>query len=83
MSVTGPLRKLIHHDATYHELRTVINKEGVKNLRAEGVELALRGKSSLEEVIRATHLDDEDDSTNALSSTNSNNDADEQIRGAA
>ena len=83
MRVSGKLRKLIHHAAPTHELRAVLKKQGVMNLRAEGVELALRGKSSLEEVIRATHLDDEDDFTNALSSTNSNNDADEQIRGAA
>lgn len=79
MRVNGPLRKLIHKGAPTHQLREVLHKAGVMNLRAEGVELAIRGKSSLEEVIRATHHDDDEMSTASSSSSGD----DKQIRGAA
>jgi type IV pilus assembly protein PilB len=58
MEVTSKLRRLVHRAAPSHELRDALRTEGVLSLREEGVQLAMRGKSSLEEVLRATHIDD-------------------------
>ncbi len=59
MRITGPIRRLIHRAAPTHELRVKLTEQGVRTLREEGVDLAIRGKSSLEEVLRATHIDDD------------------------
>ncbi|MCH8212167.1 MAG: Flp pilus assembly complex ATPase component TadA [Planctomycetes bacterium] len=59
MRITGPVRQLIHRAAPTHELRAKLTEQGVTTLREEGVGLAIRGKSSLEEVLRATHIDDD------------------------
>ena len=58
MEVTSDLRRLIHLAAPTHELRDVLRKQGVLSLREEGVLLALDGKTSLEEVLAATHSED-------------------------
>lgn len=42
-----------------HELRDQFRKDGGKVLRAEGVLLAMENKTSLEEVLRVTHSEDE------------------------
>ena len=59
MEVTPGVRRLIHQAAPSHELRSKLREDGVGTLRDEGVRLAMRGQSSLEEVLRATHTDDE------------------------
>ncbi len=61
MEVTDDVRRLIHRAAPTHEVRAALRKQGVLTLREEGVNLAVRGRSSLEEVLRATHVDDETD----------------------
>ncbi len=40
-------------------LRTKLQQQGFSRLRDEGVALAVAGRTSLEEVLRATHLDDD------------------------
>ena len=59
MEVTAGVRRLIHQAAPSHELRLKLREDGVGTLRDEGVRLAMRGQSSLEEVLRATHTDEE------------------------
>ncbi len=59
MEVTPELRRLIHHAAPSHELRDKLRDCGNLNLREEGVLLALTGKTSLEEVLRVTHSENE------------------------
>jgi type IV pilus assembly protein PilB len=59
MEVTDDVRRLIHRAAPTHELRASLREHGVLTLREEGVALAMRGRSSLEEVLRATHVDDD------------------------
>ncbi len=61
MAVTPELRRLIHNAAPTHDIRARLRQQGMLTLRQEGVALAVDGKSSLEEVLRVTHLDDEDD----------------------
>jgi type II secretory ATPase GspE/PulE/Tfp pilus assembly ATPase PilB-like protein len=58
MEVTDELRHLIHNASPTHELRSLLRKQGVLTLRAEGVRLALDGKTSLEEVLSVTHNED-------------------------
>ncbi|MHC4966703.1 MAG: GspE/PulE family protein, partial [Planctomycetota bacterium] len=59
MEVTDDIRRLIHRASPTHELRATLREQRVLTLREEGVRLAMRGRSSLEEVLRATHVDDE------------------------
>ncbi len=63
LEVTDSIRRLIHHAAASHEIMGEMRSGGVRTLREEGVELALSGRTSLEEVLRATRVDDalEDD----------------------
>jgi type IV pilus assembly protein PilB len=58
MEVTPELRRLIHQGAATHQLRDQLRKQGVLTLRDEGVQLALDGKTSLDEILRVTHNDD-------------------------
>jgi type IV pilus assembly protein PilB len=58
MEVTDDLRRLIHRGAATHELRDRLQSRGDLSLRDEGVLLALEGKTSLEEVLRVTRIDD-------------------------
>jgi type IV pilus assembly protein PilB len=60
MSVTPELRRLVHQGCATHELRAKVRQQGMLTLRQEGVVLAIEGKTSLEEVLRVTHLDDDD-----------------------
>src|SRR5258706_9238006 len=59
MEVTPSIRRLIHRGAAAHEIRDLLRQEGVNHLRAEGVILALSGRTSLDQVVRVTHSDDE------------------------
>jgi type IV pilus assembly protein PilB len=59
MEVTAELRRLIHRAAPKHELRDKMREAGFLTLREEGVQLALRGKTTLEEVLAVTHSEGE------------------------
>ncbi len=59
MEVTPELRREIHRGAATHELRAQFTKGGGLTLREEGVKLALDGRTSLEEVLRVTHNDEQ------------------------
>jgi len=58
MEVSPPLRRLIHSAAAAHEIRAKMHEGGAWTLREEGVQLALDGKCSLEEVLSVTHCED-------------------------
>src|SRR5215212_9360662 len=58
MEVTSELRRMIHQAAPSHELRAEFRRVGGRTLREEGVQAALEGRSSLEEVLRVTHNED-------------------------
>jgi type IV pilus assembly protein PilB len=60
MEVTSPIRRLVHQGAAAHGIRDLLRKNGINDLRAEGVALALEGRTSLDEVLRVTHRDDEE-----------------------
>jgi len=53
------LRRMIHKAAPSHELRAEFTRMGGRTLREEGVKLAIEGMSSLDEILRVTHNDDE------------------------
>src|SRR3954462_8134727 len=59
MEVTPELRRMIHKGAATHELREKFREQGGRTLREEGVQCALDGRSSLDEVLRVTHSEDE------------------------
>ena len=59
MEVTDELRRLIHRGAPKHELRDKMREAGFLTLREEGVQLALHGKTTLEEVLTVTHNEGE------------------------
>ncbi|MBY0112671.1 MAG: Flp pilus assembly complex ATPase component TadA [Phycisphaerales bacterium] len=59
MEVSSSLKRLIYAGSATHELRAQLAKDGFLTLRQEGVLLAMDGKTSLEEIIRVTHVDDE------------------------
>ena len=59
MEVTDELRRLIHRAAPKHELRDKMREAGFLTLREEGVQLALCGKTTLEEVLTVTHNEGE------------------------
>ena len=71
MEVTPALRRMIHLGEPSHKLREKLRECGGKSLRDEGVMIALDHQSSLEEVLRVTHSDDElpDDTAAATGST--------------
>jgi type IV pilus assembly protein PilB len=58
MHITPALRRYVHRGAASHEIRDAWQREGGRTLRREGVENALAGLCSLEEVLRVTHNDD-------------------------
>ncbi|TVS07651.1 MAG: type II secretion system protein GspE [Phycisphaerales bacterium] len=60
MEVTGGIRRMIHNSAPTHEIREHLRNGGALSLRDEGVLIAIEGKTSLEEVLRVTHIEDTD-----------------------
>lgn len=58
MEVTPALRRFVHRGAASHEIREAWQKDGGSTLRSEGVETALTGHCSLEEILRVTQHDD-------------------------
>jgi len=59
MEITSELRRMIHKGASPQELREQWQSQGGLTLRQEGVLVALEGRTSLEEVLRATHSEGE------------------------
>jgi len=57
--VTPELRRMIYHGKPTHELRAQMRTCGMLTLREEGVLLAGEGKTSLEEILRVTKSEDE------------------------
>jgi type IV pilus assembly protein PilB len=58
MEMDAELRRLVHRAAPSHELRDRLASRGGLSLRQEGVQLAIAGRTSLEEVICVTHSAD-------------------------
>ena len=58
MEVTAEIRRMVHVGSAAHELRAELRRHGFKSLRDEGVLLALAGRTSLEEAVRVTKLDE-------------------------
>jgi len=58
MQVSSGLRRQVHRGAASHEIREAWQREGGRTLRQEGVETAIAGDCSLEEILRVTHHDD-------------------------
>ena len=56
--LSGPVRELILARAQEHLLKQQARKEGMKTLREDGIESALKGLTTLEEVLRVTVPDD-------------------------
>lgn len=59
MEATPEIRRLIHTAAAAHAIREKLTQAGVLTLREEGVLLALEGKTSLDEILRVTHNDED------------------------
>lgn len=60
MEVTPEIRRLIYRSAPTHQLRGFLHRLGQLSLREEGVRLAIDQHTSLEEIIRVTHVDDKE-----------------------
>ena len=69
MEVNPEIRKLIHHAAPAHLIRAAVQQCGMLTLREEGVLLATAEKSSLEEVLRVTRLEEMDEEENQQNGT--------------
>jgi len=76
MEITGDLRQLIHQAAPSHHLRERFRANGGLSLREEGVLIALAGRTSLEEVLRATHNEDESQKQSGETNANTSSNAD-------
>jgi type IV pilus assembly protein PilB len=64
MEITPEIRRMVYREAPSHELRETLKRNGLLALRDEGVRLALELKTSLEEILRVTHNDE--DQTHAV-----------------
>jgi len=64
MEITPEIRRMVYREAPSHELRETLKRNGQLALRDEGVRLALELKTSLEEILRVTHNDE--DQTHAV-----------------
>ncbi|MFW6061429.1 MAG: GspE/PulE family protein [Planctomycetota bacterium] len=60
MEVGPQVRRMIHRAAPAHEIREQLKKQGLLSLREEGVQLALEGWTTLEEVLAVTHGEKDD-----------------------
>jgi len=58
MEVDSEIRRMIYAGRASHEIRAQLARQGVRSLREEGVSYALEGRTSLEEVLRVTHIDE-------------------------
>jgi type IV pilus assembly protein PilB len=58
MEVTSAVRRLIHTGVGSQQIREAARRDGSLSLRDEAVMLALAGKTSLEEALRVTRMDE-------------------------
>ncbi|MCW5769330.1 MAG: Flp pilus assembly complex ATPase component TadA [Phycisphaeraceae bacterium] len=58
VEITEHMRRLVHNRGSSQMLRDQAARDGAMSLRQSGVQLALAGKTSLEEVLRVTRTDD-------------------------
>jgi type IV pilus assembly protein PilB len=65
MEVMPSVRRLIQRAAAAQEIRDLLRQEGRSDLRTEGIALAMDGRTSLDEILRVTHSDDEELATAA------------------
>ena len=68
MEVTSRIRRMIHAQAGSQALREQAERDGSLSLRQAGVQLALAGRTSLEEVLRVTRTDDTDEQASPVAS---------------
>ncbi|MEO1007651.1 MAG: ATPase, T2SS/T4P/T4SS family [Planctomycetota bacterium] len=66
MEVTPATRRLVHAGASSVELRDAFRRGGGKTLREEAVLVAKNGTTSLEEALRVTRADDNDEQGDGL-----------------
>ncbi|MBK7406102.1 MAG: type II/IV secretion system protein [Phycisphaerales bacterium] len=67
LEVDGRMRRMIHGASATHEIRAEARRQGLKTLRDEAVLLALDGRTSLEEALRVTKLEQDEDTPAAQS----------------
>ena len=60
MEITQRLRGVIHRSGSAQEMRQTWRRDGGMPLREEGLQIALDGQSSLEEVLRVTRNEEEE-----------------------
>ena len=60
MEVTPAIRRMVYHGRSTHEIREKLRECGALSLRDEGIAIALEGRTSLEEIVRVTHIDDDE-----------------------
>ena len=58
MTFSPAVKELILKKSQEHELKAVARREGMQTLRENGVQKALEGVTSLEEVLRVTAPDE-------------------------
>ncbi|HZW11476.1 MAG TPA: ATPase, T2SS/T4P/T4SS family [Phycisphaerales bacterium] len=58
LEIDGALRHMVHNGRATHEIRNMTRRRGFKTLREEGVLLALDGRTSLEEALRVTKVEE-------------------------
>jgi type IV pilus assembly protein PilB len=59
MEIGPDLRRMIHHAAPAQDIRAHLRQAGWLSLREEGTQIALSGKTSLEEVLAVTQTDEQ------------------------
>ncbi|HSW47085.1 MAG TPA: ATPase, T2SS/T4P/T4SS family [Phycisphaerae bacterium] len=60
IEVDDSLRDMIHHQKDEQSIKTCLRRNGWRSLREEGLYLVETGRSTLEEVLRVTHTDTEE-----------------------
>ena len=58
MEIESELRRAIYHREPTHVIRAMHRENGGMTLREEGVRIALAGRTSLEEILRVTSIDE-------------------------
>jgi type IV pilus assembly protein PilB len=61
MEITHDIRRLVHKGSATQELREKMEAIGMRSLRQEGVQLAVDGRTTLDEVLMATQRDEDDE----------------------
>lgn len=59
MEVTPEIRRMVYRACPTHEIREKLREFGALSLRDEGIAAAVEGRTSLEEIVRVTHSDED------------------------